>query len=177
MRQLFVVIFGLFSLAMGGQKPDVPQPGMASPEPYHQKFKELGQSYGAAFITNSITFSFGWFFGSTIGMCRMSGNGRNSIQFSSSAWSQGSDTFREMLSFHEMGHCLLGRGHKNSRLSSGKPESLMNSWLFDSKTYLANRDQYLKELFTANFSPMAVQHLGAKQFDDCGFMKGRRRGE
>lgn len=170
-----VILLGFLSLAMGGKRPDVAQPGnTASPEPIQVKFKSLGQTFGAAFVAQTVSFSFTTFFGSTIGMCRMSSSGRNSVQLSSSAWSRGSATFQEMLVFHELGHCLLGRGHKNTRMSSGQPESLMNSFIFDERTYLANRDQYLKELFTAENVRAATQSLAAKSFDGCEFSRRQK---
>jgi hypothetical protein len=173
MRSSLILFAAVLLTGMGGKRPAVPQPGTegstVSPQPFYEQFKSLGATYGAQFVTNSVTFSFGSFFGSTIGMCRFSSSGKNHVELSKSHWERGPDTFREMLMFHELGHCLLGRGHKNSRHSSGRPESLMNSFLFDQKTYLANRDQYLKELYTSE-SSFAVQFLPANHtFGDCGF--------
>jgi len=180
MQQIPLAIqIGLLSfvlLAMGGVRPQ-PAPGEtpatpASIAPYETRFRTTGQTYGANFGNRTVTFGFRSFFGSTVGMCSFSSSGRNHVDFSTSAWSRGSDTFKEMLSFHELGHCLLGRGHKNTTHSSGRPESIMNSWLFNEKTYLANRDAYLKELYTAeaDWAARAVSRVPRQiDLDDCTF--------
>ena len=174
-----IALLSFVLMAMGGVRPQ-PGPGEtpatpASVTPYHERFLAQGKVYGADYGNRTVTFGFRSFFGSTIGMCTFSSSGRNRVEFSTSAWSRGSDTFKEMLAFHELGHCLLGRGHKNTRHSSGRPESIMNSWLFDQRTYLANRDEYLKELYTAE-SDWAVRSIAARRqgphdFGDCQFGK------
>ena len=158
------------TLAMGGQKPIIPLPypsPSAAPQPpsaphpanaYQDRFKSFAKTYGAILIAQATTFSFRNFFGGTIGMCTW-GRGFNRVELSTNAWDRGSETFREMLVFHELGHCLLGRGHKNSRHSDGRLESLMNSYLFDQRIYLANRDAYLKELFTAEVRRVSTPML------------------
>lgn len=171
-------------MAMGPKRPDIPSEnggggtpsGLADPEPYQTQFKELGRTYGALFIAEKVLFSFRSFFGSTVGMCISGSSKTNQVQFSTSAWRSGSNTFREMLSFHELGHCLLGRGHKNSTLSDGRPESVMRSSMFSEKTYLAHRDDYLKELFSAtsrarydvSFDP---DRREPHDFGDCRFAR------
>lgn len=172
-----VALVALFLLGMAParpQIPDAPTAPLEPIEPYHQAFRTLGASFGAAFLNASVSFSLRGFFGSTVGLCRMSSSGRNRIELSDSAWGRGSNTFREMLVFHELGHCLLGRGHKNTRHSSGRPESLMNSSLFSERTYLANRDLYLKELFTAENRRSVIMASRAETFDDCSFVSETR---
>lgn len=178
MRQYILFGIALTSLAMGGKSPEIPNnPTGPVPDTYEQKFRELAKTYGANLVGKTITFAFKSFFGSTIGMCRMNGSGRNSVDLSTSAWNKGSEAFREMLVFHELGHCLLGRGHKNTSHSDGRRESLMNSYIFDSRVYLAHRDEYLKELFTV-VRDVAVRSLigGIERerdqvFDGCQFGK------
>ena len=177
MRILTVSFLSLFLMAMGGKQPVPPNtptpPPPASVDSHYTKFKNLAQQYGAIFVADSVTFSFRSFFGSTVGMCTFSSSRRNKVELSTNAWNNGSDTFREMLLFHELGHCLLGRGHTNATHSSGRPESLMNSWLFDQRTYVANRDAYLKELYTANSTMRTALPLATK-YDDCEFSKALR---
>lgn len=165
------LFFVLACLGMGGQRPTIPDASLPSPEPFREKFQQQGAQYGAAFVTQTVSLSFRSFFGATVGMCSFNSSGRNHVDLSSSAWQRGSNTFREMLVYHELGHCLLGRGHKNSKLTSGQPESLMNSWMFDERTYLANRDYYLKELFTAENHRNRSSFMAAERVrdDDCGF--------
>ncbi|MDA7502266.1 hypothetical protein N8482_03230, partial [Chitinophagales bacterium] len=40
---------------------------------------------------------------------------------------QGSDFTKEELVFHELGHCILGRGHRNTLLSAGGYASIMKA--------------------------------------------------
>lgn len=162
MRRIFLVLIALSTMGMGGKRPDLP-----APEPYQDRFKTIGDTMGAIYINDSATFAFSIFMGFAVGLCNYS-PGHAAVTLSSPTWKNGSDTLREMLVFHELGHCLLGRSHDNARLSSGQPESLMNAVLFDEKTYLANRDQYLKELFTAE----TIREVSTGgQFDGCRFGK------
>lgn len=158
-------------MATTGMAPRMPEPenSTTEPLPYLERFKTLAKTYGATFGNKSVTFSFGALFGGAVGVCYMNGSGRNSITFSSSAWNRGSDTFKEMLVFHELGHCLLGRGHKNTNHSDGRRESLMASMMFDQRIYLAFRDEYLKELFTANSRQVARTAVGLEDFGPCRF--------
>ena len=179
LRITLLVLLAYFSMAMGPKRPDIPSEngggttpsGLADPEPFQTQFKELGKAYGAIFIAEKVVFSFRSFFGSTIGMCISGSSRTNQVQYSTSAWRGGSNTFREMLSFHELGHCLLGRGHKNSNHSDGRPESVMKSSIFNEKTYLAHRDEYLKELFSAGSRARFDVSLESEphDFGDCRF--------
>jgi len=177
MKCFTIAALAFFSMAMGGTRPQ-PAPGEtpnapASVAPYDERFRSLAKVYGADLKNRTVSYSFRSFFGTTVGMCSFSSSGRNSVQFSSSAWSKGSDTFKEMLAFHELGHCLLGRGHLNDTHGDGRPESLMNSWLFNQNTYLANRDAYMKELFTAesDWAVRAATRSRRTDFGDCTFGK------
>jgi hypothetical protein len=150
MVRFYVCAFLLISgsvFGMGAKRP-IPTDAPAV-DPYYERFKTLGKTYGASFVNDSVKFSFGALIGPAIGLCSYSSAGNASVQFAERAWRGGSDTFREMLSFHELGHCMLGRAHKNTRRSDGRPDSLMTSWMMDEGIYTANRDEYLKELFTA----------------------------
>jgi hypothetical protein len=65
-------------------------------------------------------------------------------------WNQMGDTFqREILIFHELGHCELNRPHTEEMRNMFAPMSIMypsvnvSHW----RTYLLNHDYYIKELF------------------------------
>ncbi|MEJ1238026.1 hypothetical protein WBG78_07855 [Chryseolinea sp. T2] len=67
------------------------------------------------------------------------------------AWKLVSIQAKEMLLFHELAHCLIGRHHDNERLSTGE----CKSWMRESdKVCMINvvnrdwRDYYLNELFS-----------------------------
>ncbi len=171
-----IALLAFVLMAMGGIRPQ-PDPGetAATPPsivPYEARFRTTGRTYGANFANRTVSFGFRNFYFSTVGMCSFSSSGQNHVDFSTRAWSRGSDTFKEMLSFHELGHCLLGRAHKNTTYSDGSPDSIMNSWLFSEETYLANRDAYLKELYTAeaDWAARAVSRTRMpRHFGGCTF--------
>lgn len=69
------------------------------------------------------------------------------------SWKYMDLTTREMVVFHELGHCQLGRGHKEDCIVAGvkcvRKISLMTSYLnADLLPYEAFRAVYLDELFT-----------------------------
>lgn len=67
-------------------------------------------------------------------------------------WLYANEYLRELLVFHELGHCLLNRKHNNALDTAiGMPSSVMNFSLFNEYYYYANREQYLAELFGTNF--------------------------
>lgn len=70
------------------------------------------------------------------------------VQLNKRLWSESSDTQKEMLLLHELGHCVLDRRHREGRLPNGGPESLMNmTQKGDDEFYKANKKYYLNELF------------------------------
>lgn len=167
MRKTLVGLVALTLLtAMGPRRPDISESGET--QELFSEFKQLAQAYGTFLQREDILFSFETFFwGSTAGVCYYQSRSPNRIELSSSHWSRGSETFKEMLLFHELGHCAMGRGHNNGRYSDGRPESLMNSWLFNQQLYRTNREQYLKELFTVN--PRVRSLRGHFDPGDCTF--------
>lgn len=63
-------------------------------------------------------------------------------------WDGMDETEREMVIYHELGHCTsLNRMHDDTRLPSGIKKSLMHTYMFHKDIYRANREHYLKELF------------------------------
>ncbi|MEM6632379.1 MAG: hypothetical protein AAF694_22090 [Bacteroidota bacterium] len=69
---------------------------------------------------------------------------------------QHSEYTREMLVFHELGHCLLDRDHRVDLLENGNYASLMRSdkgVLFGTRLNAYKRAYYLDELFNENQGP------------------------
>jgi len=64
-------------------------------------------------------------------------------------WNSVGNLRREMVVFHELGHCVLGLGHREADNSDGICLSVMNSGTTDCRVaYTAeNREYYLDELF------------------------------
>lgn len=83
----------------------------------------------------------------TAGTCDMAGDKSLSITISQGWWQDAEDVERELLIFHELGHCLLGRAHDNRR-EGGVPDSLM-FWNLSEVVpyYRVNEEHYISELF------------------------------
>ena len=90
---------------------------------------------------------------STIGLCE-TGGGLRRVTFDPDFWNSVSETQRELLAHHELGHCVLYRGHRSELLSTGKYASIMYPIIMSSSTYMANYDYYQNELCT-----QAVQQM------------------
>lgn len=54
---------------------------------------------------------------------------------------------KELLMFHELGHCLLEYNHINTLDANGMPNSIMNWQLFSSSYYETYRELYLQNYF------------------------------
>lgn len=82
------------------------------------------------------------------GVCLMYSNIPVSIRVDLKTWSKMTDTAKEMLIYHELGHCILDREHRNDRTKLGYSNSIMDEedkipdWLYE-----ARREHYLRELF------------------------------
>ena len=83
------------------------------------------------------------------GQCFFHSQSSNHIVIDQEFWNSASHLLREMVVFHELGHCYLGRGHKETQSNEGICLSIMRSGLngcFDNYN-TATRDQYIDELF------------------------------
>jgi hypothetical protein len=68
-------------------------------------------------------------------------------------WNTYDSTMKEFIVFHELGHCLLNRGHKNDTLKLGECVSIMREGLTSCNSNYADsawRDFYLDELFNSS---------------------------
>ena len=86
------------------------------------------------------------------GKCTRSFFFPNRISIDKFFWQQMNDRQKELLLFHELGHCVLNRDHRNERLSQGECTSLMDGneeGFFCSNNFYSKkwRDYYLDELF------------------------------
>lgn len=72
------------------------------------------------------------------------------IIITQSHWNVASETQREIILFHELGHCVLGRNHFDLIKADGSPSSLMHSKAVLAHTYQRDRGSYVHELFHAS---------------------------
>ena len=84
-----------------------------------------------------------------IGLCYYNSATPNSIVIDREYWNSANDYGKEMVVFHELGHCFLDRDHYEGENSNGVCLSLMNSGTSGCYTQYNNnnRNWYLDELF------------------------------
>lgn len=123
--------------------------------PYFETFKEKALEYDLAidYTETNVTAEIKLINeGSVAGSCTTNGHDVRHITIDQSFWNQASHLVKEMVIFHELGHCILGRGHKESSFSNGICQSIMRSGLGTCRdAYTSeNRDYFIEELFLAD---------------------------
>ena len=83
------------------------------------------------------------------GQCSYHSQGAKDVTIDLEFWNRSSNLFKEFIIFHELGHCYLGRGHREDAFGNGTCKSIMRSGLEDCRdNYRTNtRNLYLDELF------------------------------
>lgn len=86
------------------------------------------------------------------GMCQYGSAINNHVTIDQTFWNRASALSREMVVFHELGHCVLLRGHDESQNSNGLCLSIMRSGTGNCRDAYnqQNRKAYLDELFLDN---------------------------
>ena len=128
-------------------------------EPYVQKFIQEGAQRGQNidFTDSGLRVQFSELaLPNSAGFCRL---GRYDVEIDKSNWYRFSEQFRSYLLFHELGHCVLNRIHKNDRFADDTWKSIMRG---DPFTGIENRfpvayygfreEHYLDELFNSQTS-------------------------
>lgn len=83
------------------------------------------------------------------GSCSFGGNNPRWIRIDADIWGDLNDLYKEFIIFHELGHCVLFRGHEETTTNAGVCTSIMRSGLSGCRDNynLNSRDSYLDELF------------------------------
>ena len=83
------------------------------------------------------------------GSCSFSSHAPNHVTIDLGFWNEASDLIKEMVIFHELGHCSLLRGHREDAHGNGACVSIMRSGAEDCRDNyrLTTRAAYLDELF------------------------------
>ena len=113
------------------------------------RFKVEAEHRNVIVDLQGLGINFGILDQSAIGRCLTYQSGRREIVIEKSYWRRTTDIEKELLLFHELGHCILGRSHDDSTTSLGACKSLMTSgknnctldYSYDTRT------AYLDELF------------------------------
>ena len=120
--------------------------------PYFIDFQEEGNKRGLDIdIMNAgIDGVFDSINGVAAGQCATYTDGSSTIRVDKAYWDQVHHLKKELLIFHELGHCYLKRNHTDEETDNGRCISLMNSGLGECIIDYngATRDQFLDELFS-----------------------------
>lgn len=118
---------------------------------YFERFEQRARENGQEIETNQIGIKFANNFGDRVmAVCIQRAGLPSEIEVNKSYWDKFGDTKREMLIFHELGHCSLDRRHRSEVDSRGRPMSLMYDTMFSVTTYSDLHADYMRELFLAN---------------------------
>ena len=82
----------------------------------------------------------------TVGYCQSGGTPK--VVISKTYFMEVEDAQREELMFHELGHCVLDRGHTSTEYPDGCPTSIMDPYMINEWCYDKWRSEYLEELFS-----------------------------
>jgi len=83
------------------------------------------------------------------GTCSFSSHAPNHIVIDETFFNQTSELYKEMVIFHELGHCVLFRGHNEATHAAGTCASIMRSGIEGCRDNYrtTTRKSYLDELF------------------------------
>lgn len=87
--------------------------------------------------------------GNVIGRCQYGRYAGNHVTIDQTFWNRSGQLGREMVVFHELGHCYLGRAHREDRFQSGSCVSIMRSGTCCCRDAYRSttRSYYVDELF------------------------------
>ncbi len=132
-RSVSAVIPSLVLVLLSCQHNPQPEPKQytvpADVEPYVQAFRDAMLSHNQAVATDNLIITFGTALGEDVcGQCLLESGKtpRITLNQDTYCWQKASANERECLVFHELGHCLLGRGHRAERFPNKAYVSLMN---------------------------------------------------
>lgn len=128
-------------------------PGVAtSLWPYFERFERAGAEQGVEIdlVRSRITGVIENIPAESVaGQCNFYSHSPNHVIIDSEFWSRASDNFKEMIVFHELGHCILNRDHREGRTNSGFCVSIMRSGELPCRDAYTdvNKPYYVEELF------------------------------
>jgi hypothetical protein len=122
-------------------------------DPYKRLFEAFADKYKTIIFADDVNFRFGDILcpksqsaskHCAVAYCEYS---TNTIVVDRTDWKSYKYYNREQAIFHEMGHCLLKRDHRNDLDSTCHPVSGMYWRMIDEQWYKDNREKYMEELF------------------------------
>lgn len=137
----YLCILSLFTIACG--KPSyVVHPKI---QPYVSMFVEYSYYLNKYTPITDLRADFGDLDSTTLGICDYN---TTTITLDKTYWKTANEYARQVLVFHELGHCILDRGHKEEKVN-GVPTSIMYP-INMTKYYIDHEDYYIHELFYDN---------------------------
>ena len=116
--------------------------------PYVQRFESQSRAQGTPLTVDNLVIRFQNLPNANEnGVCEIAGDQTPQVTINNSAWASMDDAEREQLVFHECGHCVLRRRHRDDFLT-GFPASVMYTFALDSWTYTGRYANYQFELFS-----------------------------
>lgn len=115
-------------------------------------FREFVDSFSQRFnISVGVPITFKPIEQKYAGVCLVYVNGYREIRINKIYWESYSREQKEQLIFHELGHCVLNRGHDDSLIfNTNCPNSIMRSFMFSqheiNTCYLPNYNYYMEDL-------------------------------
>jgi hypothetical protein len=108
--------------------------------PYLQAFH---RQYSADILDTEIEFVSMFPTNNELAQCEM---GFDHVEVRRDYWEMLSETSRKVLIFHELGHCIFNRIHRNDVYDDNCPKSIMSTYLMSDSCYNAHSQDLLKEL-------------------------------
>lgn len=125
--------------------------------PYIISFQEHAAQYGQNVRIDDLIVRFNDKLNGTetIGLCTTDRYETPIIDIQPDHWYNQNEYGRQVLMYHELGHCVLGLDHDDSFIYSSVsgrnvPNSIMYPNYFWVQSYFENHDHYLKQLFMEN---------------------------
>jgi hypothetical protein len=141
-----IIILSLFLIGCG-------KPKILSIEPKMQylinNFEQKSKILGKPIKIDNLILEFKDTYNneSILGQCGIKNN-TPKITIKKSYFEASNKALKEIIVFHELGHCLLNRDHLSGYdYGNHRLYSIMNAYEFNDEMYKLNYDYYLKELF------------------------------
>ena len=120
--------------------------------PYFRLFEQEASARGVQvdLVSSGITAEIAEIHeGNVIGRCQYGRYSGNHITIDLTYWNRSGTLGKELVVFHELGHCYLGRGHREDRFQSGSCVSIMRSGTCCCRDSYrtTTRSYYMDELF------------------------------
>ena len=143
-KNLWIIILALGCVACGRQ----PSRDLGEFAGYVEKFESVSIAQGRPVRVEDLKMKFAQMDRPTEqAVCILQTDEQPQINVNKAAWDRMTETERQSVIFHELGHCVLLRKHVNALDSDNDPISLMNPYALDPTVYEAKMDHYHQELF------------------------------